>query len=436
MKLNKEQEEGSKKIIDFALNRNGPRIFTLSGPPGSGKTFMLKDTLSYIYTPDIMVGAISHAATQILKNQMNNRSYRVLTLASMLAMKYTETDGIIKFVPNRFAEMPIKTAGLLILDEVSMIDDTLYDLILANALKGTKIIAVGDPAQLPPIEQQHDSKFFDNITFNLSTIIRFGANLQELAQIYRKEIESINQGYMIDKWAINKATGRKTKVDSNGDGYIFEKSIKEMIHIAANAIKEHNTNKNFARILAYKNDTVNLVNHAVRQLIYGKNLPSYLPGETVISETTYGGVSKRLYNKQVLKVKSAVELMGPYGMPCYGLTFEEDAPFQNIVYTLRKDDEGNLPKEYLTLLYKFKSIAKRTNKWRNYFALQEAFAWFSYGYSMNLYKSQGGTFDNIYLLEDEVLGVKPLSEKHKLQALYVAVTRAKHKLHIFNSDYT
>ena len=50
-------------------------------------------------------------------------------------------------------------------------------------------------------------------------------------------------------------------------------------------------------------------------------------------------------------------------------------------------------------------------------------------------RAQGATLNNAYILEGEVMNVKPLSWKQKFQALYVALTRPKKNLVIHNKEF-
>jgi ATP-dependent exoDNAse (exonuclease V) alpha subunit len=54
----------------------------------------------------------------------------------------------------------------------------------------------------------------------------------------------------------------------------------------------------------------------------------------------------------------------------------------------------------------------------------------NYGYSINIYKAQGSTYDEIYIYLDDIINLKPVDLKDKYKALYTAMTRAKNKVHI------
>lgn len=48
---------------------------------------------------------------------------------------------------------------------------------------------------------------------------------------------------------------------------------------------------------------------------------------------------------------------------------------------------------------------------------------------------QGATLSNVIVCEGAVMDVKPLSLKQKFQGLYVAMTRAKEQVHIYNKKF-
>ena len=73
--------------------------------------------------------------------------------------------------------------------------------------------------------------------------------------------------------------------------------------------------------------------------------------------------------------------------------------------------------------------------WKRYYMFIESFAYLDFSSSLSVYKSQGQTLTNVYVCEGEIMGVKPLSWKQKFQALYVAMTRAKEKLYIYNKEF-
>ena len=63
--------------------------------------------------------------------------------------------------------------------------------------------------------------------------------------------------------------------------------------------------------------------------------------------------------------------------------------------------------------------------WEDYYGVVEYFADLNYAYVVNSHVVQGDTYDNIFVNFRDILTVKPITKKEKLQSLYTAVTRAR-----------
>ena len=63
--------------------------------------------------------------------------------------------------------------------------------------------------------------------------------------------------------------------------------------------------------------------------------------------------------------------------------------------------------------------------WKDYHEINDHFTPFASAYVVNTYVVQGDTYENVFVNFRDILTVKPISRKEKLQSLYTAVTRAK-----------
>lgn len=153
------QERAIQAIVDWYGDAAAPQEFYLAGYAGTGKSTVVSEAQSRLRETykirDIPIGAYTGKAAYVLRQKGNDAQ----TIHSMI---YTCAEvpcdctthlphekchpPVLKFIINpvgRAAE-----ADLIILDECSMIDHT-----MGNDLRsfGHKILVMGDPGQLPPI---------------------------------------------------------------------------------------------------------------------------------------------------------------------------------------------------------------------------------------------------------------------------------------------
>lgn len=448
--LNKDQEQAAtniKQFLSMPISDVG-NVFTLTGGPGTGKTYMLRQVLED-YKGSVQGATVSHAAKNVLQHSIGSK-VECITLASLLGLSQDISDTgeiIFRRSKDRQISSQIKTSSeLIILDEVSQIPDSIYKIIMHEIQTyNVKLIAVGDPYQLPPVEQPHDSKFFTNIHARLTIPMRFQGPISELADIYRNQIDNINNDHGFNQWALNSVTRREDNIDNN-TGYSFNNKLDAIIEQAADDIKAHPDDLSYARVLAFKNDSVAEINKRIRLVMYGSNLAQFEPNELVICEGGYssfvGGFrSQILYNGQILKIQSYKHVIGPEEVPCLMMKFSNFDNFGGTpIYVVEDSYEGKLAYDKVKLKLRTSALT-HTNvafakaAWKRYYSFIESFAYFNFANSLNLYKSQGQTLTNVYVCEGEVMAVKPLTWKQKFQALYVAMTRAKERLYIYNKEF-
>jgi len=427
-KLNEEQILAAVVIINFLKGSDPDKKFiTISGPGGSGKTYMLKEALKG-FNPDYILGStISHFAKKVLGESLGT-NFRVTTVAAMLGMTvaYDDETGAMLMVQRRNKDgkhiIPmISSYDIIIIDEASMIDDTLFDIILSY---GKKIIAVGDRYQLPPVEQDHDSKFFDNIDAELSKVMRFNGIIKEFSSIFVSEIKRYNEGYNIDKHVITKNTnGRTSKLDTTGAGYIFLKSIKTVLTLAYLDFKRDPISTDGCRIIAYKNKTIDALNNNIRKMLYGKNRNVFEVGELVISD---GGYGKEITNGDIFRVTGVRNFEDANGIHCHILQLNKKLIRPVFVVSAKGMEVYDETEAY------YKQQAISTRQWKRYYEFVNTYAKFKYSYAISVHKAQGSSIKNVYVFEGEIMRVKPTTMKEKFQSLYVAITRARHRVYIYN----
>lgn len=147
-----QQEEALKDIQDWYKN-SGKQVYRLFGYAGVGKTYIASEIANIAKT--VLYGAYTGKAAYVMRSKgCKNAS----TIHSLI---YTPVEEDDKTKPPKFIlnhDSIVKNADLIIIDEVSMVGEKVGKDLLSF---GTKILVLGDPAQLPPI---HGEGFFTNHT--------------------------------------------------------------------------------------------------------------------------------------------------------------------------------------------------------------------------------------------------------------------------------
>src|SRR5450631_3253354 len=243
MILTTEQERAAEAIRHFINTDDfGKQTLVLHGLAGTGKTTVLT-AIANEFT-DAKLCAFTGKAASVLRAKSGLNACTVHSLFYKLLDKGTDekTGKRILYFRRVHGENAMR-GKVILLDECSMIDArTATDLIQS----GAKIVAVGDPGQLPPV---HGATFFSHPDITL-------------AQIHRQALESpiIRQAHAV-------RDGGAYQPDT-ADFQVVRKVSDEQIMEAGT-------------ILCWRNVTRHRVNAKMRSLL-GYNLPYPQGGETVL----------------------------------------------------------------------------------------------------------------------------------------------------------
>lgn len=217
VKLSEEQNAALKALVDFYENSTNP-CFVLHGLAGSGKTTVLAQmALRY---ESAMLCTFTGKAASILRLKTAIDAMTIHSAFYRLKEEKKKKDGTSELVFQAQHLNGGLSNRLLLLDECSMINEAMaFDMIKT----GAKIIACGDPGQLPPVEGK---QFFTTPNITLRTI-------------HRQALESpiIRQAHAVRQGKPYESDGDKFRVIKHGQLSNAEKSDADIVLCWTNATR-------------------------------------------------------------------------------------------------------------------------------------------------------------------------------------------------------
>ena len=143
------QNVALKKIIEwYKGGRSTPQVFYLAGYAGTGKFTLAKivsDTLAAEATFNVIPAAFTGKAANVLRQKGNPNAMTFHSGMYIPVRKSDESEIDFRLDPDA----PFSDADLILADEVSMINE-----VMARDAEsfGKKILVMGDPGQLPPVQ--------------------------------------------------------------------------------------------------------------------------------------------------------------------------------------------------------------------------------------------------------------------------------------------
>jgi len=443
--FNAEQFNGVKKIKLWL--KNGDTFFTLAGYAGTGKTTIVKkilDTFRY----GVVVSAPTHKAKKVV---MNTTGKEGQTLHALLGLR-PDVD-LDNFNPNNPKFNPIAVPRItdynfVIIDEASMINQELYDLILEKTRNSrTKVLFMGDPAQIPPVGEKSSIVFEQDKTkqYHQLTKIERQNDTNPLAYVYdalRNNLNRLDGGFE-----------HKTRMNDLGEGVMFTIDKREFREAILEKFKSEEFKKDtdFAKVIAWKNDTVIMSNVVIREQLLGKDSDIVEVGDLFMG---YRSISdeKQRYNiiensadYRVVKKEKLSE--NAYGITGYNVQLREDLAKGNFkhqdIFIIDTTNKNNLH-QYGEMHDFFRDMGKTNKKnWKKYYEfrrcniLTKSIIFYrngqlrssgdmivkdlDYGYAITGHKSQGSTYSHVFVMENDINNNWVLKERNQIK--YVAITR-------------
>lgn len=480
--LTEDQRNVVEKLQNFVLGEE--KVFILQGYAGTGKTTILKGFVEYLnkkelayqlMAPTGRAAKVINQKTGLLAHTVHKSIYSFSDLTEISEKNGDKVSFLYQFKLRNNTDAH---RSIFIVDEASMLSDVfsegeffrfgsghlLSDLIAHSRIlekeSSSKIIFIGDSAQLPPVGMNFspalDAKYLED-NYGIKTLSA------EMKEVKRQDSEN----------SILKAA---TKIrESLKSGYFTDFDLRENKKDIFNPTYEdflatYQSIKGKKIIICYKNKTAQDLNMQIRQNRFGGNFP------VINSDIVISGSNN--YNKGIMNGEFAVVSEVAAQPESRDVVFNNSKGekekvtliWRKITLLIAAEDNGTQtisgymlenylyaenylkPEEYKALYVDFKNrnpgLKKGTVEFKEAIAGDEYFNSFmlKFGYAVTCHKAQGGEWENAIIFWDK--NVKKefdfLENEHSLSGktnqdfyrwAYTAVTRASGKLFCVNPPY-
>lgn len=449
--LNKQQIAAISAINDFL--KSPKTLFLLSGYAGTGKTTIIKKILEK-YRGKAIVSASTKKASLVISQATLFEGFTIHTLLGLRPDVKLE-----EFNPNdpEFSQVEpalINRYNLVIIDEASMINSSLFDLIKLEVNKSltTKIIFIGDKAQIPPIDEDQSVVFQIEDFYELTSLVRQKQS-NPLVKLSKELRCSLNDGEL-PEFILN----RQTLLNAKGEGIYFCSSNEEFREKISDCFKASNFNENInhAKLIAWRNKTVMKSNQIIRELTFGVKVNLLEKGDILTGYRAVRDAAKKNFviNNCVDYMVSSISdrVCNKEGIFGYNVFLLEKSKIfktfdEKHVFIVDHLDNMNLH-NYAEIHDKLLMVSRADKSWSSYYEFRknnllmadilensngssraknnEIKKDLDYGFAVTSHKAQGSTYDTVFiLLKDILLNSK---KREMQQMLYVALTRSSNKV--------
>lgn len=431
--LNEGQALASERLSKFLvspINHSQParysnRYINLCGGGGTGKTTSIFVTLEPFRQKGyrILLTAPTNKAVRVLRDSARKFGveYECVTLAKALGLALLPDEEERRIVP---AGKPIiGTFDILVVDEESMVSSRTLD-VLERAVDQTnvKIIGMGDDYQLPPVKESRSEMFDLGEKITLTKVERYSGPILNLSNELRSCIDNKRRLKSIVP-AVDPTTGTGVR------SALGPKFVKQALELVDPDNTDH------CRLLAWTNRRVDELNHAVRQHFHGKKVPEFIVGDRVVTVSAVKSETSEeillpVDEECVVKAVMDSTLQGAFDtsqlFPAWTLVLEPvHSPGSDVVVNVLKK---NAVDDWFGHLKEVATYARKTGDWTLYWGTRESAHQIRHCYAITVHRSQGSTFQNVFLDVIDIQRNKKLMEQLKL--MYVGASRPAHQLFV------
>lgn len=347
------------------VKHGGGQVFTISGFAGTGKTTLAKEVAANIKGGVSYAAFTGKAASVMRRKGCDSAS----TIHALIYKPKGKNRQVPRFELNH--NSIVKSQKLVIIDECSMVDEELGRDLLSF---GTKILVLGDPAQLPPIK---GTGFFNTDTPDVM-----------LTEIHRQALDN-----PIIRLSMQVREGGKLEPGIYGESTVIERKGMDAEDLGRRVMGAD-------QVIVGLNRTRHQYNKRMRALKgYAGELP--MDGEKLVCLRNNHKLS--ILNGTLWRVKRWGKLRDKaINLQLLSMEDTEDSAVRDVM--VREE---------------FFYGTEATVPWQELKGTQQ----FTYGYALTCHKSQGSQWDNVMIFDEG-----NAFRDDAIRWRYTAITRAAEKV--------
>lgn len=419
--LNQGQQEAAEGFFKFLFEQGTELI--ISGPGGVGKTFLMGHLIDIVmprYEETCKLMGIPAHYSSVIMTATTNRAAEVLaaatsrptqTIHSFLRLKVNDDYATGKTMLTRGRDWAIHKDLILFIDESSMIDKALLEMIRDSTCH-CKIVYVGDHCQLAPIMEP------------ISPIYRQRLPFFELTEPMRTDNPHLQAANDQLRDTVKTSEFKPIQIVP---GIIDHLDVTAMQQAIDNEFKDTDSN---SRILAYTNARVVQYNDYIRELRQFTE-PYVLDERLINSSAIQLRGSNRTRGMIAVEEEVRIAAMAPT-TTMEVIDADNDVELEVRYCDLESAYEmiSHVPlpvdKDHFNKLVKYYQQQKN---WKLYFHLKNTFPDLRPRDAATVHKAQGSTYDTVFIDLNNLSTCHNPNQAARL--LYVAFTRARKRVVLY-----
>lgn len=414
--LNSDQRAAVDELHKFAA---GPEpFFLLKGSAGTGKSTCIQ---TFVRECDkrVVLTAPTNKATKVLREMAETEldgAVDTCTIYSLLGLRL-DSSGEVRKVAAADGCYRADSYNIVVVDEGSMTNESLFGHICRSAMEdGVKYIFMGDPYQLPPVNEADSQAMEIKYCRELTKVERHDNQILTLAN----HIRDVQDGQ----------AELRLVADFDEAGGVYKMGWKKMRSQAATAFTSdaYLENPGSMKVIAWRNAAVQVYNDVIREAMFGAKVAQeskFQVGErVVVCQPIMHDAEMKMSTDEEGTIEQIEITEHPVyrQLTCYRLEVEPEFGGTQWVtcWVIHESSET----AYNRLLNDLSMQAKsRQGTWSSFWAAKELIHDIRPCHAITAHRAQGSTYESVFVDAEDILSNRNRAEA--LRCLYVACTRPR-----------